>query len=303
MKINVIFFIIAPVLAAQNAADALPFAPGADEQGRYFTANVMPAKGVVLLAHGLNVRPAKMGDAETDGTLAKLFLDAGYHVYRVELQGHNGALAGMQNVKADDWLADALLQYRSAAHIAEDAELPLYLAAFSLGALVYENLMLTRDDVTFAAAVLFAPAIAIKPAARALLFTDIFLADTAIIDSRAPPEYRAQKGASLGAYKALFELEDSFHTVLNTRRGAKNAGIERHVPTLIFIDPEDEFISFPALKKQIAGLTDWNISAISNAGAAIKPARHHLIIDSGCVSPLTWQLMSEAALRFLKRQK
>jgi hypothetical protein len=202
----------------------------------------------------------------------------------------------LQKVTAQDWLADALSQYRAAANHAENAALPLFLAAFSLGALVYENVIHTQNDVTFAAAVFFAPALAVKPAARALLFADVFLDDTAIITSRAPPEYRAQKGASLGAYKALFELEDA----LAQCGGAVAGG---GIPTLVFIDPEDEFVSLPALRKQAAGASNWKIVTVSNAGAKVKPPRHHLIIDADCVSALTWNTMCETTLRFLEGLK
>jgi esterase/lipase len=243
---------------------------------KYFETSVFPVKGIIIIVHGLNTNPLKMGDDNTNGTLVKLFLDAGYHVYRVILPGHGGTIEEMKKANAQDWINSAIMQYREAAEI------------------VYENLINYEENVEFAGIILFAPAIAIKRTARAGIFvSDIFLAASAIIKSRAPIEYRAQKGVSISAYNALFELEDNLY---------KNEFKNCNIPTLIFIDPKDELINISKLQKSITNynLSNWNIVTVSNTGNEIKPNYHHLIIDNKCVSSETWDIIKEKILFFLE---
>ncbi|MDR2543123.1 MAG: lysophospholipase [Treponema sp.] len=261
--------------------------------GNFFETQLLPAKGVVLTVHGLNLLPSKMGDDITDGTIAKLFLDEGYHVYHVTLPGHVGPVSEMRNVKAQDWLDSALEQYREAAEIARENNIPVYLAAFSLGALVYLNLMLNEEDVAFAGAVLFAPAIAVKGTIRfAFRAGSIFLLNRSIIPGKSHREYRAHSGASVSANKALFELEDALY-----KSGFTNCNI----PALIFISPRDELISISKIKKHIEkfNLTNWNIVPVSISGAENRPRFHHLIIDNKSVSPETWEKIHEEMFEFL----
>ena len=262
--------------------------------GIYFETAILPVKGVVVLAHGLNTKPSMMGDDKTDGTFAKLFLDAGYHVYRITLPGHSGTIEEMKNVKSQDWHNSAYSQYCEAAEISLANNIPIYLAAFSLGALVYENLMNKEKDVVFNGAILLAPAIAIKKTSRnAVLAANIFASNSKIIKSKAPAEYRAQNGVSVSAYKALFELEDDLH---------KNEFANCNIPTLIFIDPKDELINNKKLQKHITNfkLTNWNIITVSNKGTEIKPKYHHLIIDNRSLPPAAWDTMSKNILEFLR---
>jgi len=278
---------------------ALRFPPETGPEGPQYYECVAP-RGVVVLVHGLNVRPSKLGAPGEAGTLAALFLGAGYNVLRVTLAGHDSGAPGsteeMRTVSAARWLADGLTQYGKAAQEARRRDLPLFLAAFSLGALVFEALMNedTETPVRFDKAVLFAPAVAIKPAARAVLFLRPFSGGT-IIASASPAAYRAQRGASVNAYKAVFDLTDALKTA---------AFAHSNTDTLVFIDPDDEFVSAGGLRKVIAknGLTNWRITEISNKGAGIRPAYHHLIIDNKCVSPAAWENIAAQIIAFLEEK-
>jgi alpha-beta hydrolase superfamily lysophospholipase len=86
----------------------------------YFETSVFPVKGIIIVAHGLNTNPLKMGDDNSNGTLVKLFLDEGYHVYRIVLPGHGGTIEDMKNINAQDWLNSAIMQYREAVEIAHE---------------------------------------------------------------------------------------------------------------------------------------------------------------------------------------
>jgi esterase/lipase len=277
------FFVLSPVIAS------------GDELPHYWETHDKKPKGVVIVTHGLNVKPSKMGAPAAEGTLVKFLLDSGYNVYRVTLSGHAGSITTMQNVTESDWLADAYSQYCEAKIIAEQDNLSLYLLGFSLGALVFEDLMNreTAIPVQFRKAVLFSPAVAIKPGAKAILMLQPFTNDTSIINSVSPEEYRAQRGASMGAYKIIFKMEEALCDV---------AFLNNNIDTVIFIDKKDEMLSLRVLQNRIKRykLTNWNVLEISNDGAVIKPPYHHLLIDTRCVSDSTWRYITGAITNFLE---
>lgn len=260
----------------------------------------IPVKGIVAAVHGLNVAPSKMGDAKSEGTIVKALLDDGYTVVRVTLTGHTGTVDTMKSVTAAAWLNDAYTCYLAARAEAERVEkltsirCPVYLAGFSLGALVFEVLMneKTETPVCFDKAALFAPAIAVKDFAHGVTLLAAAEGGRTIVKSMSPAEYRAQGGASISAYKALFSLEKR----LKTQFFANN-----NIPTLVFISPNDEFISRNGLKKLIKkfSLTNWTLKNVSNAGAIIRPVYKHLIIDDKCLGKEMWEDVRRAMLDFL----
>jgi esterase/lipase len=264
------------------------------ELPQYWKTTVSNPRGVVIVVHGLNVKPSKMGTPLTDGTLVKLLLDSGYHVYRAALKGHGGPLTDMQNVTQADWTHDAYVQYCRAKTMAESGRLPLYLLGFSLGASVYEVLMNeeTEIPVRFEKIILFSPALAIKSTAKTVLWLQPFTNDSSIIKSVSPEEYRAQTGASIAAYKAVFAMEKALCAV-----SFKNCNVN----TIVFIDKNDELVSIKTLRERINlyNLTNWRICEVTNTGAAIRPQYHHLLIDSRCVSASTWHYISETIVNFL----
>jgi esterase/lipase len=264
------------------------------EMPQYWETVKANPRGVVMVVHGLNVRPSKMGTPSSEGTLVKLLFDNGYHVYRVTLKGHNGPVENMQEVTQADWLHDAYSQYCEAKAIAEKERLPLYLLGFSLGALVYEVLMseTMASPVQFEKTILFSLAVAIKPAAKTILWMQPFTNDGSIIRSVSPKEYRAQPGASMAAYKAIFNMEELLCAV-----SFRNCNVN----TIVFIDKNDEMISAALLHKRINkyNLTNWSVYELTNVGAVIKPRYHHLLIDDKCVSEATWQSISKTILKFL----
>ena len=262
-----------------------------------FRTDRVPVNGVVIAAHGLNVKPSKMGDAESEGTIVKALLDGGYTVVRPVLTGHSGPVETMKSVTEEIWLADGYACYLTARAEAERAETlgtgrrtPLYLAGFSLGALLFEVLMNeeTEIPVRFDGAVLFSPALAIKAAAHSVLL----LGSGGIVKSVSPAGYRARDGASIAAYKALFALE---------KRLERQSFVKNNVPTLVFISPRDELIAQGKLKRLIKkfALLNWTVKAVSNEGARIRPVYNHLTIDEECLGKESWELVRRAMLDFL----
>jgi esterase/lipase len=283
------FLMLSPVIASGKEEKSF------DELPHYWKTSAKNQKGVIVVAHGLNVKPSKMGSPETAGTLVKFLLDSGYNVYRVTLTGHAGSIETMQKVTESDWFSDAYSQYCEARIAAERANLPLYLLGFSLGALVFENLMNenTAIPLQFEKAILFSPAIAIKTTAKTILMLHPVTNDSSIINSVSPEEYRAQRGASMGAYKIVFNMEEKL---------CDAAFVKNNIDTIIFIDKSDEMINIGTLRNRIKQykLTRWNVLEISNSGAVIKPQYHHLLIDNRCVSASTWQYITNSIIDFLE---
>jgi alpha-beta hydrolase superfamily lysophospholipase len=268
-----------------------------------FRTEELPVKGVVIAVHGLNVKPEKMGDVESEGSVIRALLDGGYNVVRAALTGHSGPQETMKSVTEEAWLADAYSCYLAAraeadrlATLSFAPGVPLYLAGFSLGALLFEVLMNEEREppVRFDRAVLFSPAIAIKAAARVVLLLETAReGDRGIVKSVSPVDYRAGDGASIAAYKALFALEKR----LNSQSFAKN-----NVPTLVFVSPRDELIAQGRLKRLLKkfALTNWTLKTVSNKGARIRPVYNHLIIDEDCLGKENWEALRRAMLDFLE---
>ena len=247
---------------------------------------------VALVVHGLNLEPTRM-DA-----LASLLRARGVAVLRVALAGHRGRSADFKRVSAELWRSELTTAYAEAAARARALDLPLYLVAFSLGALVALESTGAQVEAAragslaaFDRAVLLAPAIALRPRVRLIELLGA-LGPGFVVPSAAPEPYRANPGTTNAAYRALFDLESSLRD-----RGLAHAA----APTLVLIDPEDELVSYQGLRRLIAdeGLARWSLIEVSNAGSDLEDKRHHLIVDAAAVGEVQWRQMTERIQRHL----
>ncbi len=250
-------------------------------------------KGFVIVAHGLNNKPEIMGDDKTEGTLIYNFLKEKFSVLRIELYGHGKNQKEMEETSQDDWKNSAYLQYCFAYE--QKRKLPFYFIGFSLGALVFEELMneKTATPVHFDKAVLFAPAISINSFTRTINWLSIFSSKHKLIPSAAPQSYRAHPGTSLNAYQALFELEDA----LEASQFEQN-----NTPTLIFIHPDDEVVDYSKLKRRVEKfkLKKWMIREVSTKDSRLRPKYHHLIIDKRALGEKEWLRVNDEMMTFIK---
>ena len=250
-------------------------------------------KAVVVIVHGLNNKPEIMGDDLTPGTLVSSLLKEHYSVLRVQLYGHGKDLKEMENTQKDLWLSSAYQQFCWAYE--KKKELPIILVGFSLGALVFEELMneKTATPVIFNKAILFAPAVSISTISRGIGWLNFFKKGSTNIPSVAPKEYRAHSGTSLNAYKALFELEDDLE-----RSKFEN----NNIPTLTFINPNDEVVDYEKLKRTIEKfrLKRWRLIEVSTKEAKINPKYHHLIIDQRALGEKEWLRVNDEMMKFIK---
>lgn len=254
-------------------------------------------RGVALVVHGLNLKPERME------SLIALLNRAGIEVLNVSLHGHGdnylhgggrdrkeARLDSFRTVTYRRWSAEMYEAYQKARQRAQQKKVPVFLIAYSLGGLLGCELQVSRPDVYFDRMVLFAPAlkITLKPyLLKALMpFPDL------VIDSLSPESYRANAGTPMAGYKALFEALDSFE---------KNISGRLNVPTLVFIDSNDEFVSYDKLQEMVMDghLDRWRMVAVEKGPAEAALYAHHLLIDEAVVGKAMWSKMQAAFLDHL----
>lgn len=245
-------------------------------------------KAVVILLHGLNLKPEKMDD------WAEALKSHGAITLRLSLHGHNQSLANIRDVTGEMWREQFKKAVSVAQSLAED-KLPIYFIGFSLGALVgLEWLALDKNPHAdqIKKMVLIAPAIATPWYSNAALSMMSLFGNGFMVPSRSPKEYRVNKGSSVAAYKALFELKCSL-----LEKKFKNA----NVPTLILIDKYDELIPSKEIKKIIGEhrLGQWALDIIDNRVAYKNQGFRHLMVDKGSCGPGLWENLVKKVLSHL----
>jgi len=229
---------------------------------------------VALVVHGFNVKPSKM-NAIVSGLVKKDIL-----VLRACLTGHGGDREKLDSIEPSVWLNDLYYYYCMVKERAEPQGLPVIFTGFSLGCLAVVDLVAVREDVYFDRFIWFAPALTLRRYTHLIKLGRVF-GKRLVIPSKTPGNYHAYDGVPIAAYDALFALVRYFR-----RTGYKKL----HFPALIFIDPEDEFVSYRRLNALIRdyGLESWEVIRVSNEASRLLHPFHHLIIDADAVGPGQW---------------
>lgn len=246
--------------------------------------------GVALVIHGLNLRPDRMLP------IISALTGSGIDVLGLSLRGHGenythgkdidenqARLEAFKNVSYPLWMNEAYLAYLQLKARGAAQDVPLYLTAFSLGGLIGLDLFASITEVYFDKLILFAPAIRLHP----ILYIERIFSpfQRLVIPSRAPEAYLAnKKGTPIAAYNALFDSLNQFN---------QNAGGKLNVPTLIFIDEQDELISLTKLKKLVTDKkwTQWRFYLVEKDKTAKDERYYHHIIDASSTGKAVWQDM------------
>ena len=203
-------------------------------------------------------------------------------------------LDSFRGVTYNLWSFELYRAYLKARQRAQQKKVPLFLAGYSLGGLLGCELQISRSDVHFDRMVLFAPAlrITLKPyLLKALMpFPDL------VLDSLSPEAYRTNAGTPMAGYKALFDALDRFEKNMNGRL---------NIPTLIFMDRNDELISYDDLAAMIVGkhLDQWRVVTVEKDPPEASRYAHHLLIDESTVGKVTWSKIEAALLSHLISKK
>ena len=266
---------------------------------RWFKNNTREGtKGIALVIHGLNLRPDKMQ------TIISVLAGSGIDVLRLSLRGHGenythrtdideeqARLEAFKAVTFPLWLNEAYLAYTQVREKAAQKKVPLFFVGFSLGGLIGLDLFASQPEVHYDRMILFAPAIKL----HSLHYLGRILSPMSrlVIPSMAPDSYLSnKKGTPVAAYNALFEGLKHFE---------KHVSRRLNVPTLIFIDENDEFIpaqAFKKLKKE-KKLDRWRLYIVEKEAAANRDAFHHHIIDESSTGKTVWQKMMETTITYL----
>jgi esterase/lipase len=260
----------------------------------YKRKDITKLNGVALVIHGLNSRPDKM-----KSIIAKMN-DFGIDCLNLSLRGHGKNYSALNDAENADarmetfksvsyplWKSEAYHAYQRVKRISNLYAAPMFLVGFSMGGLLGVDLLSSDPRVGFDKMVLFAPAIKMHKRNSLLKILSPF--PRIVIPSIAHKSYLTNDGTSIAAYNALFEMYAHLENNLNPKI---------NIPTVVFIDKQDELISFSGLKKMVRdqNLDQWEIHPVKKDKTATKIKMHHLIIDEACVGTNTWQEIVEVTI-------
>ncbi len=247
-------------------------------------------KGAALVIHGLNMDPDRMGP------IIDILTASGIDVLGLSLRGHGANYAHRDDMATAEarmetfkyvsyslWANEAYLAYMQVQRRAQQKQVPVFLVAFSIGGLIGLDLLASNPDIHFDKAVLLAPAISL----RATIYLERALSPfpRLVIPSLANEAYLAnKKGTPIAAYNALFEALYHFE---------ENAGPKLNLPTLVFIDEQDEFIPLWGLKNLVEeyNLDKWKFYTVQKEEEMGAGAFHHHIFDASSTGEGVWRDM------------
>lgn len=220
---------------------------------------------VVLLAHGLNLRPDKMDE------LAGFFIANKCDVLRISLGANPD---NWENIFEDD--------YESALRHAQKLDRELYFVGFSLGALMGVHYILKHGDHQIKKMALLAPATHTHwytsiPAILGYLFPSIGLPSLNL------ENYRERNNTTLNEYKKMRDLQ---------RRIKKELEINTiNIDTLLITGPHDELVDNEKLNKFAQSNPHWSTLEVTNSKSPLIKKYNHLMIDSQAIGPEQWEIL------------
>ena len=255
-------------------------------------------KGVALVVHGLNLRPDRMLHIVVE------LNNDGIDVLNVSLRGHGrnylesvnispeeARLESFRNVTYGLWSDEVYKAYLKVRERASKKNVPVFFVGYSLGGLLGCDLLLSHPDVFYDNMVLFAPALNVTT--ESYLLKALMPFPNIVIDSLSPISYRTNEGTPMAAYKALFEAIEHFE---------KNTDGRLNIPTAVFIDEGDEFISCSKLKEMIVqrNFDQWQIHTLRKDNDVGEKISHHLIINKDSVGEDTWKQIKSTLRKHLQ---
>ncbi|HVO66375.1 MAG TPA: alpha/beta fold hydrolase [Syntrophales bacterium] len=255
-------------------------------------------KGVALVVHGLNLRPDRMLHIVAE------LNNVGIDVLNLSLRGHGrnylecvnispeeARLESFRNVTYGLWSDEVYKAYLKVRERASKKNVPVFFIGYSLGGLLGCDLLLSHSDVFYDRMVLFAPALNVTT--ESYLLKALMPFPNIVIDSLSPISYRTNEGTPMAAYKALFEAIEHFE---------KNADSRLNIPTAVFIDERDEFISCSKLKEMIVqkNLDQWQLHTVQKDNNSGEKISHHLIINRDNVGEDIWKQIKRSLGKHLK---
>lgn len=253
-------------------------------------------ESIVLLAHGLNLRPERME------ALAALHRAHGAVTGVCVMPGHGPGsppagfrLAGRNSNDLARGDAGAFL--RAAEEAVEEVRrakerFSVSRSRFvgnSLGALVVLTALVRRPApahrgaAVFDDAILLAPALALRRRARLLEVPARRLPGWVPVPSFSRPRDRIYHFLPLGAYRVLYHLLAEFRSGLS---GPAPEAAPLRLPMRIYLDPEDELVHPPGIRRLVRDGLLPGARLIPAPESTGRPA--HLMVDRASLGELLW---------------
>ncbi len=255
------------------------------EAPRWQRSTGTPPRGVVLVAHGLNLRPSAMD------YLCTTLNSRGFHTYRLSLSGHH--TAQKETFPASKWMEDFAEAYR-AAH-ASEPRLPIYIVAFSAGALLATHFLDSNPNLEPSprGMVFLAPALSLRFLPQSAYILRWFGPLNLRVPNRAPSDYRRFRLTPLFWYENLIDLYEETRTLAQAEK-------LRPIPTLLLMSQDDELISFSGLEEWLEKnqLDTWRIVELKPEPTGSDLFKH-LVIDERSLGVAQWREMVGTITTFL----
>ncbi len=285
-------------ISTKHPGDATQIVAAVDKSIRWYqAANPEKISAVALVVHGLNLRPDKMESIIT------LLTDSGIEVLNLSLRGHGRNYTGKTHIDNAQarleafktvyyrlWLDETYQAYHIIRERSAQKKVPVFFIGFSLGGLMGVDLLASYPDVCFDRMVLLAPALSMHAVNYTAKLLSLF--PRLVIPSFTLAGYRANSGTPMAAYNSVFEAVNHFN---------ENVSPKINVPTLVFIDEQDELISYRGLKRLVKNeqLDQWKFYQVQKGKTGVKEKMRHLIIDEPSVGKDVWQKMRIAITNHL----
>jgi len=221
-------------------------------------------------------------------------------VLQVYLAGHDGPDAESQEpparmeafrtVTLARWMAELQAAYQRAQDRARSEQVPLYYVGFSMGGLLGPLMLVSEHSVRWEKMVLLAPAIRLR--ARSYLVRALFWFPRLVIPSKSPARYRANRGTPVAAYHAMFQGIQAFDEQINPALD---------IPTMILMDPQDEFVSYRNLERMITrpDFRHWRMIPVAKDPQVREKMYHHLMIDKTSLGEAAFAELTQRMITFL----
>jgi alpha-beta hydrolase superfamily lysophospholipase len=231
-------------------------------------------------------------------SIIAILTDMGIDALNLSLSGHGqnysrpdgsndtqARLKAFKSVSYALWRDEIVAAYNQAKLRSTRDNIPLFFVGFSFGALMGVDLLASRPDVEFDRMVLFAPGLKIHSRYQIVRVLAPFPGLT--VPSFSIKSYRANDGTPIAAYNALLDALEHLDNNLSPKI---------NVPTLIFIDKRDEFVSYDALKKLVENenLDQWKFHVVKKEAGGELGKIHHLIIDEAATGQEVWREITDA---------
>lgn len=235
-----------------------------------------------IVAHGMNLHPARMGEFE------KMLQNWGGGTYNLVFRGHRPGEVDLYNTaQTEHWFSD--LDRAFGYYKANYSDLPLFYLGYSLGGLVGVSYLQKNEEFKTAMKkmVLVAPALAPRDylvwIARTTGYPNVPVPSLNI------KNYNVHKWSSIRVNNEIYKL-------IKGLRPPKSS------EALVLLNRKDELISYAGTAKFIQDreLQNWKIYDLKPARSWRQPMPQHLIVDEKTMGKKAWEDSQREIYSFLK---